>query len=619
MVMVKEQSIELYCPNREAMAACRQQLSSRNKQELEDLAAPFRRLMRDKDISAIDNGGNRRVPTEVTGYLKQKYNIRKDVILDFLCFMLADARNFHRYVDSLSEKDKKVWTTVLTQYYLNVEDITRLTGKSWTPQDNTWYFYYSYYRSSGVSDKLIWFSLAEAKGRKREGLHLGRRCIYCGLNDNLRAGLLPLFFPEACDLEKQLLDELPKETPLHTFSGEPDILTFLPTLNGLYETKQLALPKSKLAQSAVRKLALSVPLNEFFPNHESKEMALFRCSIVMNQYVLGRQLEVMANRPEEQLKQLFVKALYYPTILLPVLLPHLTGLRRNELLDSYGAQLGLALCDLLAVLPCDKWIPATGIHFKLMQVASHYVPLFSPHTFDKMEVYNDKLGHTVYLDSLYHEVSIPFINGLLYAMSAFGFVEVAYREGTVDDVAYTSSLAYVRLTNLGAYAMGHTKTYTPTVAGQEQGPLFELDGQHMIVRSLSDRNPYLPLLSEMAVCIGGQRYRVTADSFLSKCTNTKDIEERIAMFKRYICPEPSIELDGFFKTLTQHSRAITKAPATKYVLYHIAPEDKELQRIVSTDSVIRQYSLRAEGYLWLIEADKLKTIQKRLKECGYLF
>ena len=71
--------------------------------------------------------------------------------------------------------------------------------------------------------------------------------------------------------------------------------------------------------------------------------------------------------------------------------------------------------------------------------------------------------------------------------------------------------------------------------------------------------------------------------------------------------------------MLRQSRSVTRVDEFKYLLYHIAPEDKELQRIVSTDPVIRQYSLRAEGYLWLIEADKLKTIQKRLKECGYLF
>ena len=91
------------------------------------------------------------------------------------------------------------------------------------------------------------------------------------------------------------------------------------------------------------------------------------------------------------------------------------------------------------------------------------------------------------------------------------------------------------------------------------------------------------------------------------------------MFKQYICAEPSAEWEEFFNSLLHHSNSVSRMKDKDYAIYHISPEDKELQRIVSTDPFIRQYSLRAEGYLWLIEASKVKAVQKRLKECGYLF
>ena len=612
------QTVELHYPDKKALKDWYQLLSYRNKNDLEFMAAPLRKMLKNKGFSVIDQKGKQRTPTEITDFIDGKGNIRKEVIVNFLCFMLADIRNFICYLNSLTEKDRKVWQVTLNQYYIDVDEIYQLTGHHWFPKNPNGFYSY-YYNLSDISDKLVWFSIIDAKGKKREGEYFWSRDFYCRPSERLHSELLPVFFPEACDLGKQLLEKLPEKASLHTFSGEADILMILPALNGIYETKQLLMLKDKFSLTTVRKLSASVPLNEFFPDHEVKELALFRSTIVLTFYALAREMISLPNRPEDALKQIFCRILYYPTTTLPVLLPHLTGLRRNELLDSYGAQLGLALWNLLSLLPSDKWIPAQGIHFKLIQTATHYVPLFSAQGFNKMDVYNDKLGHTVYLNRLYHEVSVPFINGLLYAMAALGFVEVAYADVTDADASYTSSLAYVRLTPLGAYALEQTKEYVATTSQQEQGPLFELDGQHMIVRSLASPNPYLPLLTEAAVPIGGNRYRVNAGSFLNNCQGKEDIKHKIDLFKQYICPEPSAEWENFFQGLLQHSCAITPVKEPEYIPYRIDPEDKELQRIVSTDPVIREYSLRAEGYLWLIEANKLKVIQKRLKECGYLF
>ena len=617
MNWMKEQAVELYYPEKPAFTSWYQLLNRLNKSEVEDLAAPFLRIMRKKQVTAIDAQGNRRVPTQITEVLVKKYNIKKGELLDFLCFMLADVRNFQYYLNSLSETDKKVWKKALTQYYVSTDEIFRLTGEHWMPDTDS--YFYSYYRPQGISDKLNFFNLLDAKAENKEGKRLWTRGIYCVIYEKLRIDLLPVFFPDACNLEGQILDKLPEDTPLHTFSGENDIFVILPILNGLYDSKQLVQPKSKLGLSALRKLTQAVTLTEFFPNHKEKEMALFRSSIVMNLYVWGKKAHASTKRSEDVLKEIFNTALHYPTHLLPILLPHLTGLRKKELLDSYGVQLAINLWNLMGTLPQQQWISVQGIHFKLLQEANRYVPLFPTYIFDKMDVFNDKLNHYVYLDSLYNEMSVPFINGLLYAMAAFGFVEVAYADESPSDASYTSSLAYIRLTNLGAYVWGQSKDYTPTALNREQGPLFELDEKYMLVRSLVTPNPYLPLLSEMAVPVGGQRYRVSSASFLSTCQTSKDIKEKIALFKQYICAEPSAEWEEFFNSLLHHSNSVSRMKDKDYAIYHISPEDKELQRIVSTDPFIRQYSLRAEGYLWLIEASKVKAVQKRLKECGYLF
>ena len=619
MDRMTEQAVELYEPDKTVSAGWYQRLCLLNKESLEDLAATFRRLMRGKRVTAIDNRGNRIVPEKVVSYLSKQANIKKSEILDFLCFMLADIRNFLYYINSLSEQERKVWEAALSQYYLSSDDIFQITGERWAPDYSESYFYYGG-KQRGVSDKLVWFSTAQGRAiGSKEKRRLWDKELFFSLDSRLYAALLPVFFPEACSLEKHYREELPAESSWHTFSGEPDILVVLSVLNRLYDAKQLAFSNNKFTQSVLRKLSQLLSVNEFFPDAVVKELALFRCSLLANLYALGRQLLVSVKRPEEQLKNIFLNALHYPTMLLPVMLPHLSGLRKNGLLDSYGTQVALSLWNLMGCLPQHQWIAVEGIHFRLLQTDPRYMPLFSSSIFDKMEVFNSKLNHGVYLNNLYREVSLPFINGLLYAMAAFGFIEVAYTDVATDDVSYTSSLAYIRLTSLGAFVWGQVQTYIPSVVSQEQGPLFELDEQHLIVRSLVTPNPYQPLLAEMSIPLSGNRYRVTPEAFLAKCRKHKDVEDRIALFKQYICPEASAGWEEFFKQMLQHSQAIKKAVGKEYVIYRISPDDKDLQRIVSIDPFIRQYSLRAEDYLWLVEAQMLDAVKKRLKEYGYLF
>ena len=226
MNWMKEQAVELYYPEKPAFASWYQLLNRLNKSEVEDLVAPFLRIMRKKQVTAIDAQGNRRVPTQITEVLVKKYNIKKGELLDFLCFMLADVRNFQYYLNSLSETDKKVWKKALTQYYVSTDEIFRLTGEHWMPDTDS--YYYSYYRPQGISDKLNFFNLLDAKAGNKEGKRLWTRSIYCVIYEKLRIDLLPVFFPDACNLEEQILDKLPEDTPLHTFSGEDDIFVILP-------------------------------------------------------------------------------------------------------------------------------------------------------------------------------------------------------------------------------------------------------------------------------------------------------------------------------------------------------------------------------------------------------
>ena len=56
----------------------------------------------------------------------------------------------------------------------------------------------------------------------------------------------------------------------------------------------------------------------------------------------------------------------------------------------------------------------------------------------------------------------------------------------------------------------------------------------------------------------------------------------------------------------------------EYQQYRIDPKNTELIQLLTTDPKLRQMTIRAEGYLLLVENDNLKKFTDELKKHGYL-
>ena len=162
-----------------------------------------------------------------------------------------------------------------------------------------------------------------------------------------------------------------------------------------------------------------------------------------------------------------------------------------------------------------------------------------------------------------------------------------------------------------------TNTYELPKA-KEEGPFFDLDARNLIVRSLGENNPYETLLQDVAIPIGQHRYKLTHASFLNNCKTNEDVVNKIEFFKRFISAELPEIWSEFFDSLMKRCRPLTSISADKYLVYQLDAGNEELLRLVSTDPVIRENTVRAEGYLLLVKKDSLKQVVARLKYSGYL-
>lgn len=94
---------------------------------------------------------------------------------------------------------------------------------------------------------------------------------------------------------------------------------------------------------------------------------------------------------------------------------------------------------------------------------------------------NEYDGKELFCDDTIQELTYPYLKAALFMMAAFGFVEIAYKEKPDEGAtSYYDTLAYVRLTNLGLYALGIKRKYVRTKEAEIH--YFELDTERLIIK-----------------------------------------------------------------------------------------------------------------------------------------
>lgn len=212
-------------------------------------------------------------------------------------------------------------------------------------------------------------------------------------------------------------------------------------------------------------------------------------------------------------------------------------------------------------------------------------------------------------------VTIPCIKVVLACLASFGIVDVAFREQQKSDVSPFDVITHIKITDLGRYAFKLTDKYEP--AQTEKRDLFELDDERLIVKNIVDDNPYIDILKDIANYAGNNRFQLTCESFLKTCSVEKDVDNKIEIFKQFICANPPAIWETFFNEIKKHTNPL-KGPKDRYELFQLDESNKELIRYVCSDPELKKYAIRAENYLLLVKATDKRKFIDRLKVLGYL-
>jgi hypothetical protein len=232
------------------------------------------------------------------------------------------------------------------------------------------------------------------------------------------------------------------------------------------------------------------------------------------------------------------------------------------------------------------------------------------------QYYKEKTN--IYRDS-YHLVNDPFIKGSVFLFAAMGLMEIAYDGVDTEAFPITFSseydnLRYMRLTPLGAYILGLTDQYTPTHEHTKNKMTLQEDS--LMIHTEGDKVVHELILAKFAEKIGDNRFKVTSSQFLKDCQRYENIEDKIILFKQIVREKLPAFWEMQFLTWISNSKKISEDITTK--LFKIPANDKNLQRIIVQDDVLKKIILKAEQFYILVPTSKVSIFKSRMKELGYV-
>lgn len=612
------QEVQINIPSEKEIHSIEDKIKTKNLGEIQELVGPYLKFARKYRCYAIASNGQKYYPAVTEKPFNGLKMLKKDWVAFFA--LLHHYSNFMVfYQKEMSIAEKILFQKVLTQHFVSEEEAKLILGKEVTEKTDR---YWSYTKQPKGKLKLWYVIETYQSTNVKHGYHsLGSYLVL--KNISLYHELLPVIFKEMT--ENPVYKEIPNDDvdKLTTYSGEEFIFTALPILDSLFDAGQIEFGKSKVLVTAIKKAAKTLNMREFFPQGD-KTSSILAITFLVNSYCLyyvTHAHKPSKKNPENLLKDMLLTNNHCDSILIPLLLPHLKGFMKSYMGNVSGRGLIYDLISTLKALKKQGWINVDQLCFATRthswQSENNFL-LIDSYDFDKMLITNNYTQKNLYVSDIIREMTIPFIKSYLFMLASMGFVEVAYQEVTPQDkgtVSYFDGLKYVRLTNLGKYAIELTTKYVRTQQPDIQ--YFEADPHELIVKSLVENNPFDSILANMAERISKRMYKVSFESFLKDCNTKKDLENKISLFEEYVCQNPPAIWGGFFEIMLNRCHPMQK-PKKKYLLMQIPPLNKALQRAVLSDPDIRKYCLKAEDCHLLVEQDNYKKVCDALKRYGYL-
>lgn len=613
--LVKTEKI-INLSNQEAIIVSRDILSSHTITEIKYLVKYLLNSLNYIRYVAINENNHNYVP-DVIKLCATKKQCLKAELLNFASLFFNED-NFHLFLETLPDNVRAIWIAAADKIFLSEKEANELLGEECVIDTHRWHqvgvcntlgegifkitsserFDYSDNNTYYLTFKSYWL---------RE---LTYRCSHHTLKD-CQTAVLP--------------------DKLTVFNAEADLFQEIPILNNLRESGMLTLGRTHFFTAKLRKALDKARINNFNLNEKSTKYyeETLRSYYLIITYLLTCERtydHVINSASPLQLIQLCVKYVFdHTSKFCKLFLPHITCIDRdydyshrntNRLMRSFERS--------LLTLKSSMWVSIEQVLYQTRCFFDNktYVSILiqEPTSYYNIgfKLHDKNADEPIKYDEIITRVTYQSIKSVLLAMASWGIIEIAYDPTTTGNgPSYlTDALRYVRLTNLGKYVLGEAKSYQLPATMVNTRKDFELNTDRLLIKVLNPNSKGNFALGKIATPITSQLYRTDFSVFLKECNTKDDIVKNINLFKKYIANEPPQIWAGFFNAMLERSNALKKV-RTSYITRSIDAKDKELQDIIMHDPNIKQYILRAEGYVVLIEQAHLSDVNNILKTYGY--
>ena len=613
--LVKTEKI-INLSNQEAIIVSRDILSSHTISEIKYLVKYLLNSLNYIRYVAINENNHKYVPDLIKLCATKKQCLKAE-LLNFASLFFNE-NNFHLFLETLPDNVRAIWIAAADKIFLSEKEANELLGEECVIDTHRWHqvgvcntlgegifkitsserFDYSDNNTYYLTFKSYWL---------RE---LTYRCSHHTLKD-CQTAVLP--------------------DKLTVFNAEADLFQEIPILNNLRESGMLTLGRTHFFTAKLRKALDKARINNFNLNEKSTKYyeETLRSYYLIITYLLTCERtydHVINSASPLQLIQLCVKYVFdHTSKFCKLFLPHITCIDRdydyshrntNRLMRSFERS--------LLTLKSSMWVSIEQVLYQTRCFFDHktYVSILiqEPTSYYNIgfKLHDKNAGEPIKYDEIITRVTYQSIKSVLLAMASWGIIEIAYDPTTTGNgPSYlTDALRYVRLTNLGKYVLGEAKSYQLPATIVNTCKDFELNTDRLLIKVLNPNSKGNFALGKIATPITPQLYRTDFSVFLKECNTKDDIKKKIDLFKKYIANEPPQIWADFFNAMLERSNALKKVK-TSYITRSIDAKDKELQDIIMHDPNIKQYILRAEGYVVLIEQAHLNDVNNILKTYGY--
>lgn len=434
--------------------------------------------------------------------------------------------------------------------------------------------------------------------------------------------LLSHYFPKPLYYDIIPIGEIPK-TDFH-FTGELLIQQELPRLLSYHMQQNIKYNTSgRPADATLTKLQRVCGITEYYTTDDAEisKMRSMLLAGMLHQY----SFKTLSANNADVIKDLFSD--HYFKLNSPVfILQQLKGWQHLGGSDLYK-NTEKKLQDVFRLLPQNKWVSNENLLEYLitrtidvkpltLSAARNYLTYQGMYYRGSIRIPEKKDVDYKTYDSM---VRTAFITGSVFLYAAFGLLEIAYNNINTDALGETyysgyDGLQYIKLTPLGAYVLGLTSDYEASNTEKANKLIFNEDS--LIILAEGDLDVINVSLANYAERLANNRFRVTSAHFLKDCKNTKDIQNKITLFKNTVGKNLPANWENYFSQLLNNAKVIKEK--TQFVTYELPAGAKELHRLIAQDNILKQVVLKAENFHILVANTDALKFKNRMKDLGYV-